>query len=86
MVVEEGKMLLQEISQVLTNLGNIYASQEEHILTFIRNIYSSHKGIETQKFHEQQANLVFFPYSPWRYGKEIEYVWTTSNEDKILEH
>jgi hypothetical protein len=31
-------MLLQEISQILTAVGNISASQEEKILTEIRNI------------------------------------------------
>jgi hypothetical protein len=42
-------MLLQEISQILAEVGNIYASQEEKILTTIKSISTSWEVIEEKK-------------------------------------
>ena len=46
-------MLLQEILQILTTVGNISASQEEKILIEIKNISASQEVIEEDEFHEK---------------------------------
>jgi hypothetical protein len=46
-------MLLQEISQILSTVGNISASQKEKIMTTFRNIPALQEVIEDTKFHEK---------------------------------
>jgi hypothetical protein len=77
-------MLLQEISQILATTGNIYASQEEKILTTFKNIPALQE-IEDQKFHEKQGDLEVFPDSPYESREEIKNPWTTFDEEQTLE-
>jgi hypothetical protein len=49
--LKKEEMLLQELSQILAAAG-ISASQEEKILTAIKNIPVLWEVIENQKFHE----------------------------------
>jgi hypothetical protein len=44
-------MSLEELSQILAAAG-ISSSQEEHILTIVKNLSTSPKDIEEPKFHE----------------------------------
>lgn len=46
-------MLLQEISQILVTVG-ISTSQEEKILTTIKNISTLREVIKGEEFHEKQ--------------------------------
>jgi len=46
-------MLLQEISQILAPVRNISTSQEEQILTAIKNIYAFWEVIQEPKFQEK---------------------------------
>jgi hypothetical protein len=60
-------MILQEISQILSAVGNISASQKEKILTTFRNIPALQEVIEDQKFHEkhQEEDLEEIK-QPWK--------------------
>jgi hypothetical protein len=59
-------MILQEISQILEEAGNISASQEEKVLTLIRNIYASWEVIEEKQFHEQHQEALEDTKNPWK--------------------
>jgi hypothetical protein len=79
-------MLLQEISQILAAVG-VSASQEEKILTTIRNIPASLEVIEEQKFHEPhpQEDLEALFDHPCQIVKETKESWTTFDGEKPLE-
>jgi hypothetical protein len=72
-------MLLQEISQILTTIGNISVSQEEQILKTIINISTSQVTIEEQRIHEQlpqEGDLEAFSSHPCKYVEETKETWT----------
>jgi hypothetical protein len=59
-----------------SNTGNIFASQEEQILTAFRNIPALWEVIEDQKFHEQHQDEDL---------EEIKQPWETFDGEKTLE-
>jgi hypothetical protein len=59
-------MLLQEISQILAIVGNIYASQEEKILTTFKNIYASWEVRKTKNSREHHQEDLEGTKEPWK--------------------
>ena len=76
----------EELSQILAATG-IFSSQEEHILTVVKNLSTSPKDIEEPKFHEPHPwedleALCNHPFQPIEDTKES---WTTSDGETPLE-
>jgi hypothetical protein len=79
-------MSLEELSQILATAG-ISSSQEEHILTTVRNLSTSPKDIEEPKSYEpclQEDRETFIDQFD-QSTKEIEDSWTISNQENPLE-
>jgi hypothetical protein len=68
---------LRELSQILVAVG-ISSSQEEHILTIAKNLFTSLEILEESRSYELQNDF------PCQNMKENEKVWTTSSGEKSL--
>jgi hypothetical protein len=81
------EMTLQGISQILTRIGNIFASQEEQILANIKIISSSQGEREEKGIHEkhQEEDLEDFSDHPCRFIENTKESWETINGEKTLE-
>ena len=85
--VEPKRMFLEIFYQFLATIG-ISTSQEEEILTAIRNLSISRKVLQEHKFHEphlQQGYLEPLFDHPCQFSKETKALWITFNREQSLE-
>jgi hypothetical protein len=77
---------LTELSQILAAVG-ISASQEEQILTIVKNLSASPKVIEEEEFHElhPQEDLKSFCNHSFQPIGETKESWTTFDGEPPLE-
>ena len=78
--------ILEELSRILVAIG-ISSSQEEQILTAVKNLSTSLKAIDEPKQHEPhpQDDLQTSTDFPFQVADEIEDSCTTSDEERPLE-
>jgi len=78
-------MLLKEISQILTTIGNIYVIQEEKILTTLRNTLVLQEPIADKKSHGQHKEeyLEGTKYPRNALNEEIEELLLCTSPDLI---
>jgi hypothetical protein len=72
----------------LTTIGNIFASQEEKILTTIINISTSQEVIEEKRIHEhlpQEEDLEVFSSYHCKHLEENKDPWETFDGEQTLE-
>jgi len=75
-------MLLQKNSQILA-VTEISTSQEDKILTIVKNIPKIQELIDNQKFHE--LHLEAPPDHPRQFIEDIGQPWTTSDGKQTVE-
>jgi hypothetical protein len=73
----EANFSLRELSQILA-IDGISSSQEEHILTIVKNLNTSPEILEESRSYELQNDF------PFQNAKETEKLWTTPSREQSL--